>query len=132
MEQNEGQGSEECYRGCQLRFPKWSSKSDTYGENDGGDSCMDIVNSEICDKNDYKVKAGISPDERQKLGQIGKLIGDGVNQQDDLTNTPITGCYYCGGGVQGEFIPRDVDGHYIKRSNEKIPNCGGDSTCEKY
>tara|TARA_Y100001968_G_scaffold322728_1_gene359314 strand:+ start:382 stop:1704 length:1323 start_codon:yes stop_codon:yes gene_type:complete len=132
MERNLRGGAEECYRGCQLRFPKWANKSNTYGPTEGGDECNYFVNQDICNKVDYKVKAGISDGERKKLGQVGKLIGDGVNPSDDLTNTPITGCYECGGGVQGEKITRDVDGNYIKRSDAKVPSCGGDANCEKY
>ena len=130
----QGQDTQKCYRGCQLQFPKWANKQDTYQEIDDGDSCESLSSgtNSVCNKAEYKVNAGVTDSERKKLGQIGKLIGPGSNTEDKLQSTPVTGCNACGGGVQGELITRTVDGNYIKRKNDRISACGNDPKCREY
>lgn len=131
----QGQDTQKCYRGCQLHFPKWANKQDTYTEKDDGDSCESLSSgtNSLCDGKEYKVNAmSATGVERRKLGQIGKLTGPGSNSADKLDSTPVTGCIACGGGVQGELITRTVDGNYIKRKNDKISACGTDPKCREY
>ena len=132
----EGKETQKCYRGCQLHFPKWANKEDTYQEEDGGDSCKSLSGgtNPICNGNEYKVDAGGATGlERRKLGQLGKLIGPGSNSTDKLQSTPVTGCIVCGGGVQGEILTRTLDGNYIKRkNNSKTGECGNDPLCSEY